>query len=172
VCLRSSLHACHSTHSLRLSNTNLLSTPFFRISFGSRSISVAAPKIWNSPLYLSVPVPVLTPSVVISRPTTASRPSTPLYPSPLAPQIRLCWPLCTFINYIYLLIYLISSQLSRSMTVKNWLPLAKTNAIMKADICRQSYFCDKRDCDLQLIIIVVFFSHIHMFSMSTNAFLN
>ena len=36
-------------------------------------------------LYLSVPVPVLTPS----RPTTASRPSTPLNPSPLAPQIRL-----------------------------------------------------------------------------------
>ena len=40
-------------------------------------------------LYLSVPVPVLTPSVVISRPTTASRPSTPLNPSPLAPQIYL-----------------------------------------------------------------------------------
>ena len=41
-------------------------------------------------LYLSVPVPVLTPSVVISRPTTASWPSTPLNSSPLAPQIRLC----------------------------------------------------------------------------------
>ena len=55
-------------------------------------------------LYLSVPVRVLmvTPSVVISRPTTASRPSTPLNPS-LAPQIWLCWPLCVFINYIYLL---------------------------------------------------------------------
>ena len=39
--------------------------------------------------YLSVPVPVLTPSVVISRPTTASRLSNPLNPSPLAPQIRL-----------------------------------------------------------------------------------
>jgi len=56
-------------------------------------------------LYLFVPVPVLTPSVIISRPTTASRPSTPLNPSPLAPQIRLCWPLCAFINYIYLLTY-------------------------------------------------------------------
>ena len=36
-------------------------------SFGSRSFRVAAPKIWNSlPLsvYLSVPVPVLTPFVV------------------------------------------------------------------------------------------------------------
>ena len=60
-------------------------------------------------LYLSVPVPVLTPSVVISRSTTASRPSTPLNPSPLAPQSRLCWPLCAFINYIYLLTYLLSN---------------------------------------------------------------
>ena len=46
--LRSSLHACHSTRSLRLSNTNLLSAPFVRTSFGSRSFSVTAPKIWNS----------------------------------------------------------------------------------------------------------------------------
>ena len=51
--LRSSLHACHSTRSLRLSNTNLLSAPFVRTSFGSRSFSVAAPKIWNS-LFLSL----------------------------------------------------------------------------------------------------------------------
>jgi len=33
------------------------------------------------------------PSIVTSRPTTASRPSNPLNPSPLAPQIRLCWPM-------------------------------------------------------------------------------
>jgi len=46
--LRSSLHACHSTRSLRLSNTSLLSAPFVHTSFGSRSFSVAAPKIWNS----------------------------------------------------------------------------------------------------------------------------
>ena len=46
--LRSSLHACHSTRSLRLSNTNLLSAPFVHTSFGSRSFSVAAPEIWNS----------------------------------------------------------------------------------------------------------------------------
>ena len=103
--LRSSLHACHSTHSLRLSNTNLLSAPFVRTSFGSRSFSVTAPKIWNSlPLSLCTCTSpyMVTPSVVISRPTTASRPSTPLNPS-LAPQIWLCWPLCAFINYIYLL---------------------------------------------------------------------
>ena len=53
-----------------------------------------------------IPVPVLTPSVVTSRPTTASRPSTPLNPSPLAAQIRLCWPLCAFINNISLLTYM------------------------------------------------------------------
>ena len=46
--LRTSLHACHSTRSLRLSNTNLLSAPFVRTSFGSRSFSFAATKIWNS----------------------------------------------------------------------------------------------------------------------------
>jgi len=46
--LRSSLHACHSTRSLRLSNTNLLSAPFVRTSFSSRSFSVAARKMWNS----------------------------------------------------------------------------------------------------------------------------
>ena len=42
------VHPCHSTRSLRLSNTNLLSAPFVRTSFGSRSFSVAAHKIWNS----------------------------------------------------------------------------------------------------------------------------
>ena len=44
--LRSSLHVRHSTRFVRLSNTNLLSAPFVRTSFGSRSSSVAAPKIW------------------------------------------------------------------------------------------------------------------------------
>ena len=53
--LRSSLHVCHSTRSVRLSNINLLSAPFVRTSFGSRSFSVAAPKIWNSlPLSLRI----------------------------------------------------------------------------------------------------------------------
>ena len=45
--LRSSLRACHSTRSFRLSNTNLLSAPSVRTSFGARSFSIAAPKIWN-----------------------------------------------------------------------------------------------------------------------------
>jgi len=61
-------------------------------------------------LYLSVPAPVLIPSVVTSRPTTASRPSNPLNPSPLAPQIR---PLLTIVCVykLYLLAYL---QISKS----------------------------------------------------------
>ena len=46
LCL--SLHACRSTCSLRLFNTYLLSGPFVHTSFGTRSFSVAAPKIWNS----------------------------------------------------------------------------------------------------------------------------
>ena len=46
--LRLSLHACHSTRSLRLSNTNLISAPFVRTSFDARSFSVAASIIWNS----------------------------------------------------------------------------------------------------------------------------
>jgi len=41
----------------------------------------------------------------------------PLNPSPLAPQIRLCWPLCAFINYIYLLTYLYSH--SRLLCIAN-----------------------------------------------------
>ena len=35
--LRSSLHACHSTRSLRLSNTNLLSAPLVHTSFAARN---------------------------------------------------------------------------------------------------------------------------------------
>ena len=47
--LHSALHVHHSTHSLRLSNINLLSVPFVRTSFSIHSFTVAAPKIWNSP---------------------------------------------------------------------------------------------------------------------------
>ena len=50
--IRSSSHARHSTRSPRLSNTNFLSAPFVRTSFGARSFSVAAPNIWNSLLSL------------------------------------------------------------------------------------------------------------------------
>ena len=52
-------------------------------------------------LHLSIPVPVLVPSVITSRPTTASRPSNPLNPLLLRLRFGFCWPLCTFINYIY-----------------------------------------------------------------------
>jgi len=86
--LRSSLHACHSTCSLRLSNTNRLSAPFVRTSSGSRSFSVAAPKIWNS-LPLSLRTCTSPDTFRRHLKTHASRPSTPLTPSALAPQIRL-----------------------------------------------------------------------------------
>jgi len=83
--LHSSLHACHSTRSLRLSNTNLCSV--FRTSLALAASALQPIKSVTLSLYLSVPVPVLIPSVVTARPTTASRPSNPLNPSHLAPQI-------------------------------------------------------------------------------------
>jgi len=71
------------------------------------STSEAEPPLLHiTTLTTAVPVPVLIPFVVTSRPTTASSPSTPLNPSPFAPQIRLCWPLCAFI--LYLLTYLLT----------------------------------------------------------------
>jgi len=89
--LRSSLHACHSTRSLRLSNTIISSLLRLFAHHLPLAASALQPlKSGTLSLYLSVPVPVLTPSVVISKPTTASWPSNPLNPSPLAPQIRLC----------------------------------------------------------------------------------
>jgi len=100
--------------SLRLSNTN---SSLLRLSAHHLVLAASASQPLKSgtlSLYLSVPVPVLIPFVVISRPTTASRPSTPLNPSPLAPQIRLCWPLCAFINYIYLLTSI--DKLERGLT--------------------------------------------------------
>ena len=74
----SSRYACHSTRSLRLSNTNLLSALLMCTLFGGCSFSVEAPKFGTLSLYLSVPVPVLIPSVVTSRPSIASRPTNPL----------------------------------------------------------------------------------------------
>ena len=59
-----------------------------RLSAHHLALAASAPQPLKSgtlSLYLSVPVPVLIPSVVTSRPTTASRPSSPLNPSPLAP---------------------------------------------------------------------------------------
>ena len=107
--LRSSWHVCHSTRSLRLSNTNLLSASFVRTSFGARSFSVAAPKTRNSlpPSPCIIIVPVLIPSVVTSRPTIASRPSNPV----LAPQIRfLLTIVCVY--KLYLLTYLLSDKVT------------------------------------------------------------
>jgi len=69
------------------------------LSFGARSFSVSATKLWNSLLLSLRTADVLIPFVVTSRPTTASRPSNPLYSFFLAPQIRV------FADH-YLFIYL------------------------------------------------------------------
>ena len=69
-------------------------------------------------LYLTVPVPVLTPFLVTSRPTTASRPSTPLNPSPLAPQIRLLWTIvCVYKLYLLTLSWNVGL---RQVFFENW----------------------------------------------------
>ena len=79
----------HSSHFLRLPNTNFLFTPFVCTSFGARSFIVAAPKtkIWNSPSSSSNVFQswYFLPN---SRPTVFSRPSNPLNVSLLAPHIR------------------------------------------------------------------------------------
>ena len=84
--LRSSFHACHSTRSFRLSSLLRLSAHHLALA----ALASQPLKSGTFSLSLSVPVPVLTPSVVISRPITANRPSTPFNLSPDAPQIRLC----------------------------------------------------------------------------------
>ena len=103
-------HPCMPVIPLVPSDSPTLISSLRRLSAHHLALAALASQTLKSgtlSLYLSVPVPVLAPSVVISRPTTASRPSNPLNPSPLAPQIRLCWPLCAFVNYIYLLTYLL-----------------------------------------------------------------
>jgi len=87
--LHLSLHVCQFTRSLRLFNTNLPSAVFVRTSFGTRSFSVAALRIWNS-LRLCILVPVLIPSVAASRSTIASRPSNPLNPFCLRLRFGFC----------------------------------------------------------------------------------
>ena len=108
--LRSSLHACPSTRFLRLSNTNLLSAP--RLSAPRLALAASASQPLKSgtlSLHLSVPVPVLIPSVVTSRPSTASRFSSPLNPSFLVPHIWLLltivlvYKLC-LLTYLFILI--------------------------------------------------------------------
>ena len=82
---RSSLHRSHSTRSRRLSNANLLSAPFVRTSFGARSFSVAAPKIWNS---LPPSLRTCTSPDTFRRHPFPNRPPKPFNPFLLAPHIR------------------------------------------------------------------------------------
>jgi len=105
-----------SVISLVPSDSPTLISSLLRLSAHHLALAASAAQPLKSgtlSLYHSVPVPVLIPFVVTSRPTTARRLSNPLNPSPLSPQIRLCWPLCAFINYIYLLTYTV-------LTYKPW----------------------------------------------------
>ena len=86
----------------------LLSVLFVLISLGTRSFSVATNKLWNS-------LPLSPAFQMCTSPDTHrhhinthyfQQPSNTLSTFLLAPHIRLCWPLCAFINYNYLLTYL------------------------------------------------------------------
>jgi len=85
--LHSALHAHHSTHALKLSNTNLLFVPFVLISLCLvRAASVLQLLIFgihSVQLFECVPAP--TPSVATSRPITSSRLFNLLNPFLLAP---------------------------------------------------------------------------------------
>jgi len=86
--LRSSLHACHSTRSPRLSNTNLLSASFVRTSFGARSFSVAAAKVWNS-LPLSLRIYLYQSWYLLSSPQDPLLPAgLPIHLAPLLLRLR------------------------------------------------------------------------------------
>jgi len=93
-------------------------------SFGARSFSVAAAKIWNSLFPVSVPVPTL--FVVISRLTISSRPS-----SPLAHHIQLLLTtLRVYKLYLltHLLIYLAPSRIDHQWYLQNgWMDQDKTS---------------------------------------------
>ena len=91
--------------SLRSSYTNLLTVPFARTTLGARSFSVASPKIWNS----------LPPALhSCNCPDTFRRHLKTHYfqqtfsRALLAPQIRHLLTLCTFMNFVYLLTYLLT----------------------------------------------------------------
>ena len=111
--LHSSLHACHSTRSLRVSNTNLRSALFVCTSFSAHSFGVAACKIW-----ISLPLSIHTcssPDIFRRHPQDPLLPAgLPIHLTPLLLRLRFgyCWTLCTFINYIYLLTYFAFSALA------------------------------------------------------------
>jgi len=77
-------------------------------SFGARSFSVAAPKVWNYSLLPALRVCASQDTFVATlRLITLSRPPKLLHALLLAPQIRLMvTTVCELTNYIYLLTYL------------------------------------------------------------------
>jgi len=78
-------------------------------SSGARSFSTTATKIWNSLLPVLRMCTSRDNSVVISRLAISSRSSKPLNSLFFAHHIQHCWLVCTFINYVYLLINIIKS---------------------------------------------------------------
>jgi len=95
----------HFTHSLRLLNSNLLASAIVCTSFGSCSFSVAAHKIWNSPTSLKM--------------------CHFWYFSACSLRDLAFWPLCLFINYIYLLTYFIKWDVESSSLWCNSAVLSK-----------------------------------------------
>ena len=87
ACLHSALHTHHSTYSLTLSNTNLLSVTFVCTLLGS--FNVAAPKNLELSPSSSEYLPAPTLFVVMSRLTISSRPFNLLSAFILVPQIQL-----------------------------------------------------------------------------------
>jgi len=131
------VHPCMHVITLvpsRLSNTNLLSAPFVCTSFGSRSFSIAAAKIWNS-----LPLSLLYQSWYLS-----SSLRDPLLPAGLPNHwtalllsLRFSFAfvsptpghLCTFINYIYLLTYITQLTTTQPCTVQTSASCRKKTAI-------------------------------------------
>ena len=96
-------HPCMAVIPLVPSHSPTLISSLLRLSTHHLALAASAsqPLKSGTPLYLSIPAPVLIPSVVTSRPTTASRPSNPL---------------CTFINYI---LYLLTCNVSQ-LIFEDW----------------------------------------------------
>jgi len=104
-----------------LSNTNLLSTSFVRTSFGARSFSVAAPKIWNSlPPALRMRTSPHT-FRRISRRYISSRPYKPLSAFFLAPQIQLLLTIVSVYKLSLLYCNVFSGTLNPAQSINQYL---------------------------------------------------
>jgi len=115
ACLYSAVHAHHSTCSLGLSDTNLLSVPFVCTTFDARSFSVGAPKVCNSlPAALQM---CTSPDTSCHDLKTHYSSGVPvrLTPFSLCLRFSFCWPLCVNCAWI---IYVLSYLLTYLLTCK------------------------------------------------------